>query len=101
MDKKLRSLGYALAAEEFEGEPVEMLPESIIEKYAILEHDDWTAGRIRFGWKYAPIRNNEKKEHPCILPWDELPENEREKDRNTARNVIKLSKLANMKVIKL
>lgn len=101
MDKKLRLLGYALAVVEADGEPIEKLPEGIIEQYAILEHDDWIAGKVRFGWKYAPIRHNEKKEHPCILSWEKLPEYEREKDRNAARNAVKLAKLANMKVIKL
>ena len=101
MDKKLRLLGYALSAKEYDAEAVKGFSENIIEQYAILEHDDWMTGRIRFGWKYGKPRDNDKKLHPCILPWEELSEEEKEKDRNTARNVVKLAKLANMKVIKL
>ncbi len=101
MDKKLRLLGYAMVPEESEKEALNELPENIIEQYAILEHNDWMAGKIRFGAKYAPIRNDDKNEHPCILPWEELPEEEKGKDRDAARSVIKLSRLANMKVIKI
>lgn len=101
MDKKLRKLGYAMVPADYEGDAVESLPLNIIEQYAIMEHDDWVAGKELFGWKYAPVRNDEKRLHDCLLPWEELPENQRKKDRDTARNVIKLAGLAGMKVIRL
>ena len=101
MDKKLRKLGYAMVPEAFEGEAVETIPPGVTEQYAILEHDDWVEGKLRFGWKYAPERDDEKRLHDCLLPWTELPEHQREKDRAAARNVIKLTRLAGMKVIRL
>lgn len=101
MDKKLRKLGYAMAPDDYDGEAMEALPPEIIEQYAIMEHDDWVAGKERFGWKYAPERNDEKHLHDCLLPWTELSEHQREKDRAAARHVIKLSRLAGMKVIRL
>lgn len=101
MDKKLRKIGYALASAEFEGDGLEEVPLHIVEQYAVLEHDDWVNGKLRFGWKYAPDRDDTKQLHDCLLPWIELPEDQKEKDRNTGRNVVKLAKLAGMKVIKL
>ena len=101
MDKKIRKLGYAMVPIESAGEPVEKFPNDIIEQYAILEHDDWANGKLLFGWKYSPVRDDAKLLHDCLLPWQELPENQKEKDRDTARNVIKLARYADMKVIKL
>jgi hypothetical protein len=101
MDKKLRQLGYALVSADSQEEAVEQLPGHIIERYAMLEHDDWMNGKLRFGWKYAPVRNDAALWHDCLLPWPELPEDQREKDRNSARNAANLAKLAGMKVIRL
>lgn len=101
IDKKLRGLGYAMVSLEFEGITVDTLPKDVIEQYAIKEHDDWVSGKLQYGWKYNKVRNNDELLHDCLLPWGKLPEAEKKKDRNAARNVIKLAKLANMKVIKL
>lgn len=43
-------------------------------------HDNWLAGKREEGWKYGPIKDPEKKEHPCFLPYDELPPEQRMKD---------------------
>lgn len=101
IDKKLRKLGYALVLNDFDAEGLEELPSHIMEQYAVLEHDDWVNGKLRFGWKYAPNRDDDKQLHDCLLPWAELPKDQKEKDRDTARNVVKLARLAGMKVIKL
>jgi hypothetical protein len=101
MDKKLRKLGFAMVPIDYDGEAVEEFTPDIIEPFAILEHDDWMAGKERFNWKYAPERNDEKRLHDCLLPWAELPESQKEKDRAAARNVVKLARLAGMKVIRL
>ena len=101
MDKKLHQLGYALAPKDAEGEPVVKLSETAIERYAILEHDDWMDGKLRFGWKYCAERDDNAKLHDCLLAWDELPDDQKEKDRNAARNVVKLAGIAGMKVIRL
>ena len=101
MDKKLRKLGYAIVPLDFEGEPVEQFPDGIVEKYAIMEHKDWMDGKLRFGWRYDPVRNDEQKQHDCLIPWGKLPKKQKDKDRNAARNVVKLSKLAGMKLVRL
>ena len=101
MDKKLHRIGYALVPKDAEGEAETALPRAVVERYAILEHDDWMQGKQRFGWSYRPVRNDALKHHDCLLPWEELPEDQREKDRNAARNVMKLADIAGMKVVRL
>lgn len=53
------------------------------EKIAKNVHEVWAKKRIEEGWKYGAIRNEEKKEHPCLIPYEELPEQEKEYDRET------------------
>jgi hypothetical protein len=43
-------------------------------------HDSWLAEKERDGWKYGPVKDAEKKEHPCYVPYDQLPLNQRMKD---------------------
>lgn len=43
-------------------------------------HDSWLAQKERDGWKYGPVKDPEKKEHPCYVPYDELPESQKAKD---------------------
>ena len=62
----------------------------LTEKIAENVHDVWAIGRIKEGWKYGPVRDDSKKESPCLVPYSELPENEKEYDRNTAGETIKL-----------
>ena len=101
IDKKLRTLGLALAARSAEGEAVDRLPDDAVERYAVEEHEDWMRGKERYGWVYNPVRDDKLKHHDCLLPWEELPQEQREKDRNAARNVVRLANIAGMKVIRL
>ena len=63
---------------------------SLIEKLAENTHDVWAKGRIAQGWTYGKARNDELKQTPSLLPYDELPDSEKEYDRNTALETIKL-----------
>ncbi|SHJ51782.1 RyR domain-containing protein [Parasporobacterium paucivorans] len=53
-------------------------------------HNIWAAGRLADGWTYGGERNDEAKTHPCLVPYSELPESEKEYDRNTALETLKL-----------
>jgi len=55
-------------------------------------HDIWAVQRIAEGWKYGAERNDERKEHPCLVPYEDLPESEKEYDRNTAIETLKVIK---------
>lgn len=61
----------------------------LTEKLAENTHDVWAASRINQGWKYGKQRNDEKKETPCLVPYGELPESEKDYDRNTALETLK------------
>ena len=52
-------------------------------------HDVWALGRIREGWTYGERRDDALRQTPCLVPYDELPESEKDFDRNTAMNTIK------------
>ena len=68
------------------GEELEVLVEAMAKNV----HEVWAATRIEQGWSYGPERNDEKKLHPCLIAYEELPESEKEYDRNTAVETLKL-----------
>jgi hypothetical protein len=53
-------------------------------------HDTWAQERIRQGWQYGPERNDTKKLHPCLVPFEELSDDEKKYDYNTAMETIKV-----------
>lgn len=53
-------------------------------------HDVWASGRISQGWTYGEKRDDIKKETPCLVPYADLPESEKEYDRNTALETLRL-----------
>lgn len=53
-------------------------------------HEVWAEGRIKDGWSFGEKRDDEKKLHPCLVPYGELPESEKEYDRNTSMETLKL-----------
>ena len=64
-------------------------PTELAESSAKNVHEVWSQSRISEGWTYGPIRDDEKKETPCLVPYEELPEIEKAYDRNTAFNTLK------------
>jgi hypothetical protein len=53
-------------------------------------HEIWAAARISDGWTYGATRDDARKLHPCLVPYEELPESEKEYDRNTAMETLKV-----------
>lgn len=62
----------------------------LCEQIAENTHEVWSLGRIKDGWSFGEKRDDEKKHHPCLIPYDELPESEKEYDRNTSMETLKL-----------
>ena len=62
----------------------------LVEMIASNTHDVWAIGRIREGWVYGEIKDSEKKLSPDLVPYEELPESEKDYDRNTAIETIKV-----------
>lgn len=70
-----------------------VLPADILElaeRLAENTHEVWAKGRINDGWTYGETRDDLLKKHPCLIPYDELSESEKEYDRATALETLKL-----------
>lgn len=52
-------------------------------------HEAWVKSRIDQGWTYGAERNDAEKKHPCLVPYEELPEEENAYDRNTSVETLK------------
>ncbi len=68
--------------------PIEL--EVLVEQMSNNVHEVWAETRVRQGWTYGEQRNDELKTHPCLIPYEELPEEEKEYDRNTSIGTLKL-----------
>ena len=63
--------------------------QGLLERLAENTHDVWAATRIAQGWSFGPSRDDAAKKHPCLVPYDQLPESEKEYDRKTAAETLK------------
>jgi len=87
-----------------EGEPVFAFPDDVLEELASMEHTRWMRAKTTDGWRFAPKTDKPKKLHSCLLPWrkgdlapyaafaewlgiEELPEEEKDKDRTAVREI--------------
>jgi len=61
----------------------------LLERLAENTHDVWAATRISQGWSFGTLRDDAAKKHPCLVPYSELPESEKEYDRKTAAETLK------------
>lgn len=68
--------------------PEEVAP--LVEGIARNVHEMWAQSRIEQGWTYGEERNDTLKTHPCLVPYEELPEIEKDYDRDTALGTLKL-----------
>lgn len=64
--------------------------EQLVEQMSKNVHEVWAETRIAQGWTYGEQRNDEHKTHPGLVPYEELPEEEKEYDRNTSIGTLKL-----------
>ena len=74
--------------------------EELVEEMSKNVHEVWAETRIRQGWTYGSERNDELKKHPCLVPYEELPEEEKEYDRNTSIGTLKLIMKLGFKISK-
>jgi len=79
----------------------ELTPDEM-EILARMEHERWIKDKMAAGWTYAPPpRDDAKNTHPCLVPWEELPEEEKEKDRQAVRQIPKLLSQMGFEIYKL
>lgn len=63
---------------------------SLSEVLAKHVHEVWAKGRIEQGWEFGPVRDERLKQTPCLVPYEELTEEEKDYDRNTSQETLRL-----------
>lgn len=88
---KLKSFNWGIIPlPEGQTKEVKFNPDEIL-TMAKMEHNRWMKSKQDAGWIYAPgDRVDEKKTHPCLLPWEGLPEHEQQKDIDTVQAIPEL-----------
>ena len=64
--------------------------DALIEALSKNVHEVWAKNRIEQGWTYGETRNDALKQHPCLVPYEELPEVEKKYDRDTVIGTLEL-----------
>lgn len=80
-----------------------VLPEELValaEEIAKNVHEVWSEGRMKDGWEYGNERNDAEKLHPCLVPYAELSETEKEYDRSTSQETLKLIIKLGFRIVK-
>jgi hypothetical protein len=69
-----------------------------VESLAVLEHERWMKEKLADRWVYGSARDDREKTHPSLVPYDRLPESEKEKDRNAVRMIPRILSLADFQI---
>jgi len=89
--RKLKALNYGIMPKAMGAERVvTAFTGSQVELLAPMEHERWMLEKQRKGWVVGTPRDDAKKVHPDLIPWDSLSESAKEKDRNVVRTIPKL-----------
>ncbi len=63
--------------------------DEIRERLAENVHNNWAVQRMKEGWTFGVRRDDEQKKHPCLVPYSDLPDREKEYDRKTSIETLK------------
>lgn len=85
---KLRAVECRIAAKG-DGEPARFAPEEM-ETLARMEHGRWWADRALDGWKFGDPRDNKRKLHPSMVPYEELTERIKQLDRDSVDQMVRI-----------
>ncbi len=100
-DKQLqKTLDIALKTTNIDSMSLDGVLEELQEAIAENTHNVWAEERMKQGWTYGEEWDEINKHDPCLLPYTALPESEKEYDRLTAFNTIKLVKKLGFDIIK-
>ena len=97
---KLNSIGCDIAPADTSRPAIESFDDATLLKLSKAEHDRWMGEKLANGWTYAPVRDNAQKHHPMLIPYDQLPLDEQQKDTNVVNNIIPLLKSIGLRVYK-
>lgn len=100
---KLRQVGCGVEELTRWDEPLFSFTEEEIETLARREHARWMQAKIREGYRYGPARDEEKRIHELLVPWDDprLSEDAREKDRQSIRMIPANLGRVDLKIVRL
>lgn len=98
--RKLQALGYRIEPLDTEHscERVTAFSSSELEYLAYLEHQRWMDERMEAGWILGAVRDDERRAHPDLVPYDELSETSRELDRSAVNEIISILETAGLGV---
>jgi hypothetical protein len=101
--RKLTLIGCGFrAARDGDGQDTVSLSKEEIEILAESEHERWNDSKRVQGYTYAPgKRDDEAKTHPCLLPWSDLSEEEKDKDRDTVKQIPEFMASVGFRVFRL
>ena len=74
--------------------------EQLVEEIAKNVHEVWAKHRLEQGWKYGAERSDVLREHPSLIPYEELSEEEKDYDRDTAFGTLKLIHKLGFRIVK-
>lgn len=79
------------------------LPEELMdlrEQLAKNIHEVWARSRLSEGWTYGRERDDAARKHPCLIPYEQLPESEKAYDRDTALGTLTLILALGFKIVR-
>ena len=85
--RKLKDAGLELVLTSSWGPAEFVFSPEAMNALSMDEHERWTRKLIADGWRLGPVRDVSRKVHPLLVPWDQLSEADREKDRNAVRAI--------------
>jgi hypothetical protein len=97
---KLRAVGCFSTSEELEAEIVTEFSDPDVELLARMEHARWCAERVLGGWTPGP-RDHAARTTPYLVPFDDLPENVKDYDRQAVRSIPPLLAAAGQKIYRV
>ena len=82
---------------------VELSPDQLklVERLSESNHDNWARKRIAEGWTHGPSRDDAKKQHPDLVPYDDLSESEKEYDRKSVIETLKATVSLGYEIVRL
>jgi RyR domain len=74
--------------------------QTLLEDLARNAHEIWAQKRIQDGWVYGPQRDDARRTHPCLVPYEQLPESEKEYDRVMVNETLKTILALGYRIVK-
>lgn len=98
--KKLAAVGCRLVPADLVL-PLFTFADEEVEKLARMEHDRWCEERQRTGWQWGPVRDDERRTSPHLVPWEQLPEEIKDYDRNPVRRMPAMLAKADFEIVRV